>query len=103
MKKDIFSRPARFVHKFGELETRSDPLEVNTFDFKPPVFPKRGSPALEVHQHGEAYYRKEPSPVQKPDGTLATLNGPAVDYAEAAARPIPTGTKRRKDYLKTDK
>lgn len=103
MKRDIFSRPARFVHKFGELETRSDPIEVNTFKFPTPTFPQRKSPQLHVQQHGEHSYRPESSPVCKANGGYATLNGPAPDKAEELGRPIPVGTKRRKDYLKTDK
>jgi hypothetical protein len=103
MKRDIFSRAPRFTHKFGELEERSDPMQKNTFNFPSPKFPQSKSRQLHVQQHGEYSYRPESSPVCKANGGYATLNGPAPDHAEEAARPIPVGTKKRKDHLKTDK
>lgn len=105
MKREIFSRPTRFIHKFGETEARDDPMERHTFEFKGPENPNGGgrSAPCEVQTYGETGYRPASSPVQKPGGGFATLDGPALDLAEDFARPVPVGTKRRLGPLKTDK
>ena len=64
----------------------------------------RPGSACAVQQHGE-YNMFDPqrSPVQTPSGRLASLSGPAPDYAEAIGAPIPVSTKKRVGHLKTDK
>lgn len=112
MKRDWFNRGVRMTHQFGETEKLNDPMGIGTFD--PPDFPlpgpgmKRltdtGSPC-EIKDYGVHSYRDDPSPIQKPNGTMAETNGPerTPDYPEEFGRPIPVGTKRRLGPLKTDK
>lgn len=112
MKDDFFRRGVRMQHKFGELESHDSPLGIGTFDVP---WPKRvdnleGSSAghrelrpLEVQQHGEHQYRPSSSPICKPNGGYADINGPKPDYAQIYGMPIPVGTKRRLGPLKTDK
>lgn len=103
MKREIFSRPTRMQHKFGAIRDTNDPMESQAFKPSFPKFPDMRSPAILAKDHGEHYYRDDPSPVVTPAGRRASFNGPAPDEAEQFARPIPAGTKRRKDTLKTDK
>ena len=99
MKREIFRRGVRMTHTFGELEGRSDPLGSGTFD---PKFPERVdtlcSKPLESKSLGEHQYRPASSPVCKPNGGCASINGPAPDYSEMFAHPIPVGTKKRKEH-----
>ena len=108
MKRDIFRRGVRMQHQFGTLETRNDPLGVETFDFTPPVrvdsLSKRAAMGpMEVRTHGEALWMEPRSAVVKPNGKAATFGGPKPDLAEAFGRPVPVGTKRRLGPLRTDK
>lgn len=108
MKREIFRRGVRMQHQFGDLEGRNDPLGQGTFD---PRFPERvsdlskagASRPLEVQREGERFYRDSPSPVCKPGGGYASLNGPAPDLPQVLAMPMPVGSKRRLGPLKTDK
>lgn len=95
MKRDIFGRGTRYVHKFGEIEGKSDPLG-ETFDPKFPIFPQSRSGPIERQRHGEHnMFGPVGSPVCKPSGSLASLNGPAPDAAEGFAKPVPQGTRLR--------
>lgn len=108
MKREIFRRGVRMTHQFGGLEGRNDPLGQGTFD---PGFPERvsdlshqgASKPLEVQRNGENFYRESPSPVCKPGGGYASLNGPTPDRPQEFAMPFPVGTKRRLGPPKTDK
>jgi hypothetical protein len=104
LKKEIFSRGVRMIHKFGDLIKRSDPIQKDVFE---PHFPlglnQRHGTQLHQVDKGEHAYRPDSSPVVKPSGKPASFNGPAPDNAEVMARPVPVGTKRRKETLKTDK
>lgn len=110
MKKDIFRRPQRMTHKFGETEKIDDPLGGATFDFyeqhkrtRTTDLSRRGTPCT-VQGYGEDRVFTAPrSPVQKPGGGLASVAGPAIDYAEMLARPMPVSSKKRVNHLKTDK
>jgi hypothetical protein len=108
VKKDWFRRGVRMQHPFGDLEGRSDPWGTRTFEES---WPKRvddlskqaaGKP-LEIQQYGEHQYREAPSPVCKPAGGYASLNGPAPDLPQIIGTPIPVGTKRRIGPNRTDK
>jgi hypothetical protein len=101
MKRDWFNRGVRMQHQFGGIEERNDPLKRETWD--PPDFPFRvhrlsepGSPR-EIQGYGLFPYREDPSPICKPDHSYASTQGPKnhPDNAEAAARPVPVGTKKR--------
>jgi hypothetical protein len=108
MKREIFSRGVRMIHKFGELESRSDPLGSTTFELPRPIRVddlSKQCPAgfIEAKTHGEHNYRPDSSPVCKPGGGYASFNGPKPDLAETFARPFPVGTKRRLGPPKTDR
>ena len=98
MKREVFSRGVRMTHPFEELVERGDPLGTETFEAE---WPKRvdrlsgmGRPFLSVDlgQHND---RPDASPVVKPSGRCANIDGPRPDFAMNHARPIPVGTKRR--------
>jgi len=97
MKRDIFRRGPRMTHYFGATEQRSDPLGTSTFTLESPHPAKvAGSAPQGVQQHGEYRFWGEPrSPVQKPNGNFASVQGPSPDLADQAGRPVPVGTKRR--------
>ena len=98
MKKEIFRRPTRMVHPFGETERINDPMGSQSFDFTPPIFPRqRGADGVNIKNHGlHDVFSPSRSPITKPSGGLASLGGPAPDWAEACAAPIPASTKKRK-------
>ena len=106
MKREIFRRGVRMQHQFGATEKINDPLGSQTWD---PPWPKsvrqlsQTGKSCEIQQYGEHAYRPQSSPVQKPDGRMANINGPAPDFAQVLGMPIPVGTKRRLGPLKTDK
>jgi hypothetical protein len=108
MKRDWFRRGVRMSHPFGELERVNDPLGMGTFNPPHPVrvdkLSERG-PMRDFHiqAEGEYSYREPPSAVVKPNGSMASINGPAPDYAQGLAMPVPVGTKRRLGPLRTDK
>jgi len=110
MRSDVFRRPLRMTHKFGETERLDDPLGTATFDFyaeqkrtRASDLSRRGSPST-IQQHGpHDMFSPSRSPIQTPSGRLASMNGPAPDYAEAIAAPIPPSTRKRVNHLKTDK
>jgi hypothetical protein len=105
MNRDIFRRPMRMTHKFGETERINDPLGVNTFEFKGPMpSSARRSAPVTVQQQGQHDVFNPPrSPVQTPGGRITSVNGPAPDMAEAIGAPMPVSTKKRVNHLKTDK
>lgn len=112
MKRDIFRRGVRMQHQFGETEKINDPLGNETFEVQWPRridTLSRGSAGnavmapLEVQRQGEYNYRQQSSPISKPNGGFADINGPKPDYAQIYGMPIPVGTKRRLGPLKTDK
>jgi hypothetical protein len=105
VKKEIFSRGVRMIHQFGRTEQINDPMQSNTFDLPKPNLSRLAepSPGCEVQGYGERNYRDATSPIQKPSGAMADMNGPAPDFAELYGRPVPVGTKRRLGPPSTDK
>ena len=105
MKRDIFRRPTRMVHPFGEIERINDPRGENSFEFKAPMPGRnRRTGPLTIQQHGDHdVFSPSRSPICKPGGGTASLAGPKPDWAEAIAAPIPPSTKRRVGFLKTSK
>jgi hypothetical protein len=101
MKRDIFRRGVRMQIPFGSLEKVNDPLRIGSFD---PHWPKRvdrlseGGRPQEIQRFGEYSYRPHSSPVSKPRGGHASTQGPAPDFAQMCAMPIPVGTRRRKEH-----
>jgi hypothetical protein len=96
MKRDIFCRGVRMQHEFGATEARNDPMSSGTFKPEFPVFPKHRSAPITVQEYGEHRYFEPSSPIQKPGGGFASINGPATDRAAQCAIVIPVGTKGRK-------
>lgn len=98
MNKAFFLRSARMTHKYGETEKINDPGGMNTFE--PPRRLMPGDlcgPSYEVQQYGEhKVWNPSRSPVQKPNGSFASINGPSPDWAEGAVAPVPVSTKKRK-------
>lgn len=108
MKRDIFRRGVRMQHKFGDLEQHDDMLNIGTFDMPMPrrvddLSKRAAGRPCEVQTDGQHFYRPEPSPVCKPSGGYATLNGPTPDLPQMVGMPVPVGTKRRLGPVKTDK
>lgn len=108
MKNDWFRRGPRMTLRFGETEKEADPLGTGTFP--PPDFPlpsvKRfsgyGKPC-EIQEYGEHQYRPSSSPIQKPNGNMASIQGPTPDLPQVFGMIVPVGTKRRLGPLKTAK
>lgn len=110
MERDIFRRGVRMVHKFGETEKQNDPLQTNTFDFQAAQERTRvrdlsgHTGPCTVKEYGETRSWAPPrSPVQKPNGQLASTEGPTHDMADEVASVYPTSTKKRVDHKSTDK
>jgi hypothetical protein len=98
MKKEMFRRPTRMVHRLGELEDDQGPFSSGSFDGGiPRSLSKRRSPPLQIQTHGEHRFVEPLSPVVKGNaGVKAKLNGPAPDVPDMLAQAIPAGTKKRK-------
>lgn len=98
LKREIFRRATRMVHRFGDDLSPSDPVGGRSFDPGFPVSPsQRSSRALEVQRDGEYRYCDPQSPVvSTKTGRTASLNGPAPDLSDAIAQTIPPGTVKRK-------
>jgi hypothetical protein len=108
IKRDIFRRGVRMTHRFEEAVNAGDPFNPGTFEMPWPKRPDAlseqapGRPC-EVQRDGEHMYREGSSPVCKPNGSAASLNGPTPDLPQIFGMPVPVGTKRRLGPLKTDK
>lgn len=99
MTKDIFRRGVRMSHAFGDLTGVRDPLGNQTWEAPWPKrvdrLGQRGEMPMEISQHGERTYRPHSSPVSKPAGGHASIQGPAPDIAQEYAMLIPVGTERK--------
>lgn len=108
MKRDIFRRGVRMQHQFGDTEAINDPFGNATFpapDYPLPSvkrFSGYGSPC-EIQEYGEHQYRPSSSPIQKPNGNMANIQGPTPDMPQIFGMIVPVGTKRRLGPLKTAK
>jgi hypothetical protein len=95
LKRGWFSRGVRMTHRFGE-STNDDVLGGGTFDPQIPVFPDNCSPSLLRKKLGEYSYDEPLSPVVKPSGVRASMNGPKPDHASEVAAVTPASTRKRK-------
>lgn len=100
LKREIFLRPTRFTHRFGE---RDDPLMTGseqTFEFKGPVGVKTSNgPApspFSIKDKGVSVYTEPFSPVDKFKGGKASLSGPRQDNADRVAETVPASTRERR-------
>jgi len=108
MRREIFSRGVRMSHPFDELIDRSDPLGTGSESFE--MFRPMRADDLSKHGRelastrlGQHNDRPDSSPICKPNGSCARMDGPLEDEAMDQARPVPVGTKRRLGPLRTDK
>lgn len=96
LKKDWFQRGVRMTHRFGE-STRDDFLGTGTFELPLPDGVKReGTNQILKCRQGQHDYYEPLSPVVKPNGVRANMNGPAPDPAGEWAVPVPAGTNKRR-------
>jgi hypothetical protein len=100
LKKEIFRRGTRMVHRFDSATGEGDPLGQSTFDPGFPIGVKAGggSRALTMHKDGEHRYDQPLSPIVKYKGGKANLNGPAPDNSDMPAQTIPLGTVKRTPF-----
>lgn len=94
LKREIFLRPNRMVHRFGESD---DPLSSSEYFDAP--YPdgiksvrQHGQGGFTSKEKGQHSFREELSPVNKFRGGDASLEGPKPDYADAVARRTPSST-----------
>jgi len=97
--RDIFRRGTRMSHAFGSLTEVRDPLCNQTFEAPWPKrvdqLSARPGRSMEIQGHGEYTYRPHSSPVSKPGGGHASIQGPAPDHVMGHAMLVPVGTERR--------
>lgn len=100
LKREIFLRPTRFTHRFGE---RDDPLmPVSAQTFAAPCVDgiksvgQNGKGAFNGKQKGLHVYTEPFSPIDKFRGGKASLGGPTLDEADARTDPIPASTQPRR-------
>ena len=95
IKSDNFRRAVRFTHKFEGL-TQDNPWGTPTWQMEAPIRPnERRSAQAHVQTHGEYSYPERKSPVCKPGGGYASINGPHPDIADDIASPVPQSTSKR--------
>lgn len=96
LKKEMFSRPVRFTHRFGDGD---DPhvLPDQYFDFTGPVGVKaHNTPKPFIGKERGLHVWTEPqSPVTKAKGGRASLSGPRMDKADMLTEATPVGTRKR--------
>lgn len=98
LKKEIFMRPNRMTHRFGEGD---DPYTSSQyFDAPYPNGIKtvnaNGRLGFNIKQHGQHVYTEPLSPVAKFKGGNASLSGPALDVPDQVAERPPVSSVRRK-------
>jgi hypothetical protein len=82
MDRNIFRRGVRMTHEFGGLEEMKDPTGRETFN---PPFPvetaQQHSRPITTQQYGvhQLPWNEPKEGVQKPNGQMASFNGPAPD------------------------
>ncbi|SRR6266404_4560054 len=97
LKREIFLRPTRFQHRFGD---RDDPMMPSdqTFEFNGPKLPKAinaASQKTDIHRDGLHPYTQPFSPIEKHRGGTARL-GPKMDRADMAGETVPASTIERR-------
>jgi len=101
LKKEIFMRPTRMTHRFGERDDPFQPHSEQTFSalYVPPL-PKpsreRAPTKLGIKTHGLHVYTEPFSGIHKFRGGNASLSGPTLDNPDAMADPIPASTEMRR-------
>lgn len=98
LKREIFMRPVRFTHRFGE---RDDPLMPEQTFAAPYVdgiksVNQNGKGAFNGQQKGLHVYTEPFSPIDKFRGGKASLGGPSLDQPDAIADPVPSSTQMRR-------
>lgn len=100
LKREIFLRPNRMTHRFGEAIGRGDPLGAESFELNAPKGLRSTNSGhigrTGIKQNGINRYSESLSAIEKPRGGAASLNGPAPDYAGMVVERPPVSTARRK-------
>lgn len=85
MDRNIFRRGVRMTHEFGGLEEMKDPEGRETFTPRFPVeTTQQHSSPITTQQYGvhQLPWNAPKEGVQKPNGQMASFNGPAPDVEE---------------------
>ena len=99
LKKEIFARPNRMVHRFGD---KDDPYQSDQY-FEMPSLPNgiktvnaNGKGSFTGREKGLAVYTEPFSGVDKFKGGAASLSGPKLDGPDSVAETLPASTKMRR-------
>lgn len=98
LKKEIFMRPVRFTHRFGDGD---DPvMSAQYFDASYPngirSTQQNGKGGFTGQEKGLHPYTAPFSPIDKFKGGKASIGGPALDNADREADPVPASTQPRR-------
>lgn len=101
LKREIFMRPNRMTHRFGENTAGNDPYTGGTFELPKPIIttstPNRdGKGGANIQRDGLHVYTPPMSPIAKAKGGNASLAGPRLDLADEVVERPPVSTARRK-------
>ena len=98
LKKEMFMRPNRMTHRFGE---KDDPIQSGEY-FEAP-YPNgiksvnmNGKGRFSGKTKGLRVYTPPFSGVDKAKGGLASFSGPAMDIADEISDPVPASTLMRR-------
>lgn len=99
LKKEMFLRGVRMVHRFGDPDDQNVMGQSEYFEFNGPQPPlssrNRASQAPDIQKNGLHVQTKPQSAVTKFRGGRASLSGPTLDVADSMAQTAPTSTKKR--------
>jgi len=97
MDRNIFRRGMRMTHEFGALEEMKDPSGSETFTPPFPIEPQQHSSPITTQQYGihESPWNEPKSGVQKPNGRMASFQGPAPDLEHECVAVIATGVPKK--------
>lgn len=97
LKKEMFARPVRFTHRFGEGDDPHIMGNGEYFDAPYPTLLKvKGSAGFNGKQKGLSVWTEPFSGVDKFKGGKASLSGPKPDIADETVERPPVSTQRRK-------
>jgi hypothetical protein len=100
LKREIFMRPTRMVHRFGDGD---DPWIQGDTEYFTAPYPNgiktvnaNGKQSFSAKTHGLSVHTEPLSPVSKFRGGKASLSGPKIDSADAIAEAVPPSTRERR-------
>lgn len=99
LKKEFFSKPVRFTHRFGDKDDPHVQGSEEYFSFEVPRGVKVANGATPKpfigKERGLHVWTEPQSPVTKATGGRASLSGPRMDEADMLTEAIPVGTRKR--------